>query len=332
MKRFLFWILAIVCCGIFSACASSDALPADTTAVAVPIGTLPAGTNSILVPPTLSPLELTQGAPSAASDFVEVTLQNQSSWNVCYVFIAPPDETTWGKDWLGENQLIEPDTTFKIEIKPGTYDVRAENCDYMRLDEQYQVQLTSAWNWKVNDSLIDFTDLFRDSNNWSIKGSGAAGQIRSNAYYLSTTQKSTLATVRAGQDFVDRIMTVEARPVAPADVSKVAYGLMCRVQSNGDGYLFLARGDGMYSIQTVTSGDMSPLVDWKASDQVFSGSKLNVIEITCNQDKLALRLNGRTVDKITDARFSSGDVALSAIQQGEGSAEVQFDNLVVTTP
>jgi hypothetical protein len=332
MKRFI-GVGVILWCGLLlCGCDGAYSPPVDVTAVAAPIATQVPGGSSILVPPTLSPDHADVPPGAQAGDTVALTLTNDSSWSVCYVYITIPEAATWGEDWLGNDEEINLDATRVFDVPAGIYDVRAESCDYIPLNETYQVDLNTPYDWHVVDPALSFTEYFDAEGSWNVKGSGAAGEVRSGAYYLSSSPKGSLAISQPGKNLSDMVVTVEAMPTAPADVSQVAYGVMCRVQTNGDGYLFLARGDGMYAVEKVSGGKMSALVDWKHTDQINPGADLNVVEANCNGDALAIRLNGLTVEKLTDSSFQQGDVALVVLPLGSDSAEVQFDNLVVTQP
>jgi hypothetical protein len=298
----------------------------ETTPVAAPIINSGPGSGSILVPPTLSPSEMPR-VPDQAQD-VTVTLRNSSSWKVCYVYITSPDDSTWGDDWLERDEELKGDMTRTFTLPTGLYDLRAENCDYMKLDEQYDVSIDAPWTWEVSDPALLYEEYFDSIPSLKVNGAGASSNTSDEAYRLRATQPGVLALARPGQNFNNMVVTVEATPVAPADVSQVAYGVMCRVQTNGDGYVFLVRGDGWFSIQQASGGKLSPLADWLASEYVNSGSEINVIEAYCNAEVLSLRVNGTTVLEIEDTTYTQGDVALVVF----GLGEVEFDNWIVAEP
>jgi hypothetical protein len=298
----------------------------EVTPVAAPIITSGPGTGSILVPPTLSPSEITR-VPDQAQD-VTVTLHNLSSWKVCYVYITSPDDATWGDDWLEKDEELKGDMTRTFTLPAGLYDLRAENCDYIKLDEQYDVSIDSPWTWEVNDPALLYEEYFDSSPALKINGAGASGSTSDEAYRLRATQPGVFALAHPGRNFSDMVVTVEATPLTPADVSGVAYGVMCRVQANGDGYAFLVRGDAWVSIQQVRGGKLSPLVGWEATAYVDPGSELNVIEAYCSAEYLSLRVNGTTVLEVEDTTYNQGDVALAVV----GVGEVEFDNWIVAEP
>ncbi len=334
MKRLLKICLLLWAGLLLSGCGSGNAPQNDAAAISAPISTLTPGLGSILVPPTLNPdlPRPTLAQPGQSGDTVELTLTNLSSWKVCYVFVTPPTADTWGKDWLGSDEEIDLDASRVFQVPADTYDVRAENCDYTPLNETFGLDLTQPYSWDVSDPQVSFDEEFDKDVAWGVLGQGTAGEVRSGAYYLSTSQAGSLALGLPSLSLRDMDITVEAMPTAPADVSQVAYGVMCRVQANGDGYLFLARGDGKYAIDKDSGGKRLALVDWTASDQIDAGSKLNVLEANCQGDELAWRLNGQTVYQVNDATFQQGNAALAALPLAAVPGEVQFDNFVVINP
>ena len=323
-------ILAIflsVCC-LLASCAGETQTPIETTPTKAPIPILSGG-KSILVPPTLSPVEIT-AAP--AQTLVQLTLTNRSDWKVCYVYISPPEDTSWGDDWLGTEETIGLDEDRIFQIQSGIYDVRAENCDYIGLEEQYGFDVSGSTGWEVNNPTVLDSESFQEIGDWKTGGSGAQGAIADETYILTAGQQDGLAYATAGKNLDNFVLTVEATLLQPDTSAPAGFGLMCRVQSNGDGYLFMIREDGYYAVFRNDHNERIPLVDWQASADVLSDTQLNVIEASCDGENLALRINGITVEKLTDANYSSGDIGMAVLPGKKGNTQVQFDNLVVTEP
>ena len=315
-------------CWLLVSCAGGTSAPENISPTKPPVKVQPGG-SSILVPATLSPADKTA---LPAQSLVRLTLTNQSDWSVCYVYISPPSEDTWGNDWLGSEEIVKFNQSRIFEVQPGVYDIRAENCDYIGLNEQYEIDVSTSTNWVVYNPAVLEIDSFQDKGIWKTGGSGATGGITDNAYILKGSQPGGLAFATSGKNFDNLVLTIEATPLAPDASSPAGYGLMCRVQSNGDGYLFLIREDGMYGVFRVESNERIPIVDWKSSQDVYSDAQLNVIEAHCDGEYLGLRINGVTVEKLNDSNYSSGDIGLAVLPGQAGSAQIQFDNLVVTKP
>ncbi len=282
------------------------------------------------------PLAALTGTPmgSQASEVFIFSLKNLSDWNVCYVYIAPPTKDTWGKDWLGANDQIAQNDSWSTQLKADTYDMRAENCDYMRLNEQFRVVISDNYIWNVNGPDIFFYEDFNGrTSNW-ISPQAGSGQmsVLEQALNLTAIPKGGLALARYPQQVQNSILLVEATKFQwPANGSS-AFGMMCRIQNNGDGYLFLARSDQQFSIQKVSGEKWTALVDWNAKTDAVFEDGINVLEIECNAGDLSLRFNGLTVAKVQDYDFTQGEFGLAAVNFGDGTAGYKFDNLSVINP
>lgn len=284
----------------------------------------------------LDPLAALTGTPVAPQDSgsVQITLDNQSSWDVCYVYIAPSTEPVWGDDWLGKNEEISPNATRTIAIKPGTYDLRAENCDYMRLDEQSSIVVTSDYTWQVNDPNEIFYEDFNGATAHWVPPQAASGEasVTDQELNLTAIQKGALALESYPQSVQNGITVVEATALQPASGAGAAFGLMCRIQPNGDGYLFLARSDQQFSIQKVSGGKWTALANWQPYRSATINDGINIMEITCDGTALSLRFDGLTLVKADDSDFKDGDFGIAAVTFSDTAAAYKFDNLAVIEP
>jgi len=84
---------------------------------------------------TMAPPTATRVAPSPthtpepSSEGFEVTIQNWSPYDVCYVFISPSSDESWGDDWLGEQKMISPDAQQSFSVPAGPHDIEVLTCD-----------------------------------------------------------------------------------------------------------------------------------------------------------------------------------------------------------
>jgi len=283
----------------------------------------------------LNPMAALTGTPVVldTSTSGEIQLTNNSDWHICYVYIAPPSQDTWGHDLLEKNEEIALGASRTISFQAGIYDMRAENCDYMVLNEQYNVDVNGTYSWDVqNPTSIYFDDFTQGITNWQapVNSVGKAA-IVDEALELSASQKELLAFERFPQPVQDSIMVVEVHQDQAA-IGSSAFGMMCWVQSNGDGYLFLLRSDQKAGIFKVKSQEMIPLADWQSTTDASYDPALNILQTTCNQGKLALRMNGLTVINVEDSEFSQGDFGLAVVNYGDGAISYKFDNLAVINP
>jgi S1-C subfamily serine protease len=81
-----------------------------------------------------------------------VRIANQLSEQICYVFISPSTQQTWGADWLEPNEVIWPTGYRDFPVPPGqAYDFRAEDCNHSELGEIYQVLVTGeGYTWTLS--------------------------------------------------------------------------------------------------------------------------------------------------------------------------------------
>jgi len=99
--------------------------------------------------------------------------------------------------------------------------------------------------------------------------------------------------------------------------------------ANGDGYLFLIRGEGMYAILRARGRNITPLVNWTQSNLINQGPGRNELRAVCLDDYLALYINGEFVADATDDTYTRGQVGLAASASNRLGVQVEFDNLIV---
>ncbi len=82
---------------------------------------------------------------------VELVLKNVSSGKVCYVYISPATNDSWGEDWLGMQESLETGETRVFFVEKGTYDLMAQDCDENTLAEEYNVDIKNDITWTLKD-------------------------------------------------------------------------------------------------------------------------------------------------------------------------------------
>ena len=81
----------------------------------------------------------------------ELTLENYSDIDVCYVFISPSTSDSWGDDWLGESDVIPVGTIYTFYL-PGdvmTWDLQAADCEGVSVAEEYEVYFDTDKVWTL---------------------------------------------------------------------------------------------------------------------------------------------------------------------------------------
>lgn len=178
-----------------------------------------------------------------------------------------------------------------------------------------------------------FEDDFAGSSGWEVGeySTGSVGYEDGGYAVVSFGQGATMWGV-ANQSFSDTTIRVDARQVSAPANDNNDYGVICRVQPNGDGYYLLISGDGYYSILLGVGGRYESLVPWTTSDEVRQGNTTNQIMVICDGADLSLYANGVLLASASDSTFTSGDIALTATSYESGETKVVFDNLIVTLP
>jgi len=80
-----------------------------------------------------------------------ITIQNTGKVDICYVFISPPTETTWGSDEMGQYDTIAAGREITFNVAPGVYDVRVESCrgGDGGFEERYGVDVNTPFVWSI---------------------------------------------------------------------------------------------------------------------------------------------------------------------------------------
>lgn len=164
---------------------------------------------------------------------------------------------------------------------------------------------------------------------------GAVVEIAEGTLNISTSQRGELWWTTAGRDFSDVIVTVQARQLSGPNNN--AYGVLCRYQDEKNFYIFLISGDGYYAIGKYETGKaqityLTENQEYVFSDLINQGVATNLIRVGCVGNELSLAVNGLPLVTVTDNSFAGGDVGLGVSTLEQGTAVVQFDDLLVLAP
>ena len=64
--------------------------------------------------------------PGTGASFV---LRNESQEVICYVYVSPASQQSWGPDRLLPDELIDPGVSRRWSFPPGHYDLRLFDCN-----------------------------------------------------------------------------------------------------------------------------------------------------------------------------------------------------------
>ncbi|GAB4473078.1 MAG: hypothetical protein Kow00124_11730 [Anaerolineae bacterium] len=134
--------------------ACSPALPSTETAVPAGSGKATAAppAEEPTARPTARPTQRPAPTPRPTArpqqeSLVDLTLVNNFSEAICYVYLSPHSSDSWGQDWLGSDEVVQPGATRVFSTTPGEYDLRMERCDGSVLDEIYGLDLFQNTTW-----------------------------------------------------------------------------------------------------------------------------------------------------------------------------------------
>jgi len=196
----------------------------------------------------------------------------------------------------------------------------------VRADNDLTIQLTD--NKKIHVNLLTL-ETFTHKNDWEVYSSpnGVDLGIENGVYRISSMNQGYVWGLNQ-QQHSNVVLEVDVTPMSP-DTTSNAFGIMCRADEsdNGNGYYFMIKGDGYYSINIGQGNNIKPLVEWKASDAIHIGIDKNSIMAVCLDDSLALYVNDKLLIETHDNTYKSGYAGLAVAASSNTGSDVTFDNL-----
>jgi hypothetical protein len=130
--------------------------------------------------------------------------------------------------------------------------------------------------------------------------------------------------------FADALIEVDARVAEPTENAYVA--LQFRRQDDGAGaYIFhVDSNPGEFRVLRWQDRRETVLVGWTAHPSVQRGAAWNHLGIRAEGPELRFYVNQEEVARIEDAAFPEGRLYLGAASRRDGTAEVHYDNLLVS--
>lgn len=113
-----------------------------------------------------------------------------------------------------------------------------------------------------------------------------------------------------------------------------SYGVLFRMQDDGQFYRFDITGTGLYIVERRDGdGTWTRLVgDWTPSPAINQGLNVaNRLKVIASGPELAFYVNDILLTKVTDNTYASGAVALDAGSFSGGGLEASFDDLTIVT-
>jgi hypothetical protein len=241
--------------------------------------------------------------------------------------------TFWWGQWgeIYDNVVIDADVTQLSERNDNMYGVMCRLRGAVGLpvtpDPELQA-IMSAGIEELAESAAEATDGIEATEEATTEAQAEATAEATNESTDATeaVEESTdeaEVTTEASEAELTEEATAEATEAAETESST-------SMVNNGDGYLFLIRGDRSYAIMRARGRDIQPLVDWATSNAINPGPGQNHIRAVCLDDYFALYVNETFVADANDDAYSHGQVGLAAAALDQLGVQVEFDNLTIS--
>jgi uncharacterized protein YraI len=90
-----------------------------------------------------SGVPVVQPPPTPTPSDITLSIFNNTSFTIVYVYIALSSNPSWGNDQLGASDTIPIGGTYSWVFPPGVYDVKVENGVHTELESWYNLDLTT---------------------------------------------------------------------------------------------------------------------------------------------------------------------------------------------
>jgi hypothetical protein len=188
------------------------------------------------------------------------------------------------------------------------------------------------------DSLPYQDDFSVPGSGWdSYNAKSDSAGYQNGAYFVISRTNRFTSYGEPNLFYGDTVIAVDATPVNGPANSNFSYHIGCRIQTNGDGYLFEVRADGYFKVDYYSGGGVTQTSlsgkQWKKSAAIQPGMATNHLTVTCAGSELKLDVNGQVLYDGQDSTFTEGDIDLGAgTYDNTTPAEIHFTHLVVTAP
>jgi hypothetical protein len=344
-----FWIvlLGTVLAMVIIACSCNSLTP---SLLPTPTPTVIPPTVTPILPPTQTPVS--NPLPELAGfwqDWTRVfTIEWQGSQYVVTAITASgtAKRTLTSQSWDGTSLTWTYDYTDENGSSSNTYSTVSVDGDSLTVkysssngvsDTHILRRVPSAV--PVYDSLPYQEDFGNPNTGWDVYSNNNSQAGYENGAYFVTAKKAKVNYYgEAYLFFGDTVIEVDATPISGPANNNFSSSVFCRLQSNGDGYLFEITGDGYFAVGSYTGGGKTYASlltgnEWQQSSAIKTGMATNHITATCAGNQLKLEVNGKELFTGQDSSFPEGDIALGATTyESNTPAEVHFDNLAVSAP
>ena len=347
-KKFWIVFLGTVLAMVIIACSCNSLTPSVIPTLTLPVITLP---NTPIVPPTQTlvnnPLPELAGYWQDGSKVFTIEWQGNQYVVTAITASGTSKRTLTSQSWNGNSLTWTYDYSDENGTSSITYTTVSVGGNSLTVkyssnggtsDTYLLRRISSAV--PSYDSLPYHDDFSNPNTGWGVWSDDDSSAGYENGYYFVISKKAKLDSYGTpGMFFGDTVIEVDATPVSGPAKNNFSSTVYCRLQSNGDGYIFDISGDGNFAVGYYTGGGNTYVSllsgnEWQPSTAIKPGMAINHIAVTCAGSQLKLEVNSKVLFDGKDSTFTEGDIGLGAATYDSNNTptEVHFDNLAVSAP
>jgi hypothetical protein len=187
----------------------------------------------------------------------------------------------------------------------------------------------------VGDGALYKDNFSSDSGGWGTgTDTDSSVEITGGEFAMQIFKDNYFVWSHPGEDSLENVH-VEVVAKNPGGGSGTAFGIICAHQVTDQYYYFgiSSGGDYVIALTRLAKDDLflTNNDQWANSPDITPNAASYKIGADCASDgTLTLYVDGKQIDSVQDTTFTKGDVGLFAWTGTDTSADIRFDDLVVT--
>lgn len=263
---------------------------------------------------------------------------NESPDTITDLYISPPEDSSWGDNWLS-GDVVGPEGRYTVgDIPRGTYDMKVADSAGDSIEVVYSVPLAGEKSWDVtgktllpDNAVLRFEDEFEDNRN---------------AWGLIPEDEDVKYMPPANGEFCILIKSTGLYAwewYEPFRTDEFVVEVMCQAEGVEDascGLGFGPDGDNFFWFEVFPSEQTFALLLWEDGVQQdnlldFTASPniepdgSNSLSMQRVSGIVSLYVNSVLVGEVESDRFPTGRVGIGGCTFNEGYADICMDNLRV---
>ena len=176
-----------------------------------------------------------------------------------------------------------------------------------------------------------FVDEFSDrSSGWSVEyGENSVIDYFQDGYHILVSAPESIAISVVGPNFGNVRIIVDAQLIGGNEDNY--FGLICRYQDSSNFYTGVISSDGFSAIMHLNNGTFEFVSSdrWEESVVINQHQALNLVQLTCIDNHIALTVNGQEIAAAEVASIPTGEVGLIVGTISAEATDVLFDNFTL---